>query len=74
MLPVDTILDYILGILCLKKVLILVGETGSGKTLRIPQLAYFLGLSYKNKILVQNQKELQSVLLPKKFPKKLNVN
>lgn len=71
MLPVDTILDYILGILCLKKVLILVGETGSGKTLRIPQLAYFLGLSYKNKILCTEPKRIAVCSAAKEVSEKI---
>ena len=49
MLQIEKILDYIGGILLSQKVLILTGETGSGKTLKIPQLVYFLGLSEKKK-------------------------
>jgi len=51
MLPFDSILDHISGILLLTNVIILTGETGSGKTLRTPQIAYFLGVSNMNKIL-----------------------
>ena len=74
MLPVDTILDYILGILCSKKILILIGETGSGKTIRVPQLAYFLGLSNKNKILCTEPRRIAVCSAAREVAKKIRCN
>ena len=72
MLPVDTILDYIVGILSLKKVIILTGETGSGKTLRIPQLAYFLRFSSKKKILCTEPRRIAVCCAAKEISKRMN--
>jgi len=51
MLPIDSILDHINAMLLSSNVMILTGETGSGKTLRIPQIAHFLSLSSIKKVL-----------------------
>ena len=74
MLPVDTILDYIVGILSLKKVIILTGETGSGKTLRIPQLAYFLRFSSKKKILCTEPRRIAVCCAAKEISKRMKTH
>lgn len=71
MLPVDTILDFIVGILSFKKVMILTGETGSGKTLRIPQLAYFLCFSGGGKILCTEPRRIAVCCAAKETSKRM---
>jgi len=71
MFPVDSVLDYITGVLELKNIIILTGETGSGKTLRIPQIAYFLSLSSKRKILCTQPRRIAVCCAAKEISKRL---
>ena len=71
MLLFDTILDYIAGILSTKNVIVLTGETGSGKTIKIPQLAYFLGLTNQKKILCTEPRRISVCNAAKEVSKRI---
>ena len=71
MLPIDKVLSYIGGILSFKKILILTGETGSGKTLRIPQLIHFLGVSEKKKIICTEPRRIAVYNAAKEVSKRM---
>ena len=71
MLIIDNFLDYISGILSYQNMIILTGETGSGKTLKIPQLTYFLGFSGEKKIVCTEPRRIAVYFAAKEISKRI---
>ncbi|AFP65297.1 pre-mRNA splicing factor ATP-dependent RNA helicase prp2-like protein (nucleomorph) [Chroomonas mesostigmatica CCMP1168] len=65
--PVDIFFDQILESILIFKIIIMIGETGSGKTTRIPHFLYFSGIQETNLICCTQPRRLSTIAVAKRI-------
>lgn len=71
--PIDFFYQEILGFFSSKNILILVGETGSGKTTKLPLFLNFSGLRKKKSICCIQPRRLSAISVSKKISNEISV-